>query len=90
MASTEVVFKDRYGLHPRAAMRIQTEARTFGAAIAIEPLEGGAPVDARSMLALVSIGIRLDDRLRVSANGPDADAAVAAMAGLIAAGVCHP
>jgi len=90
MSSTEVVFRDRYGLHPRAAMRIQTTAATYAAAIAIEPLDGGSPIDARSMLALVSSGVRLGDRLRVTADGPDAPEALSAVADLIAAGVCHP
>jgi len=90
MSSTEVVFRDRYGMHPRAAMRIQTMAATYAAAIAIEPLDGGSPIDARSMLALVSSGVRLGDRLRASATGPDAEAAVAAIGGLITAGICHP
>jgi phosphotransferase system HPr (HPr) family protein len=90
MATTEVVFKDRYGLHPRSAMRIQQAAGAFKSAISIEPVGGGSAIDARSMLGLVSSGIRLGDRLRVSADGPDESEAVAAVAGLIGQGVCHP
>jgi phosphotransferase system HPr (HPr) family protein len=90
MASSEIVFRDRYGLHPRAAMRIQTTATTFQAAITLEPMAGGAPVDTRSMLALVSTGIRFGDRVRIDAEGPDAEAAVAALGDLIRGGVCHP
>jgi phosphotransferase system HPr (HPr) family protein len=90
MLSTEVVFRDRYGLHPRSAMRIQTTAAAFESTVRIEALDGGSPIDARSMLALVSSGIRLGDRLRVSADGPDEADAVAAVGSLISAGVCHP
>jgi phosphotransferase system HPr (HPr) family protein len=90
MPSTEVVFKDRYGLHPRAAMRIQTTAGAYKSAITVESVEGGSPLDARSMLSLVSAGIRLGDRLRVSADGPDEADALSAVADLISAGVCHP
>jgi phosphotransferase system HPr (HPr) family protein len=90
MQSVDVVFKDRYGLHPRSAMRIQTTAAAYRSAITIQPLEGGSPLDARSMLSLVSSGIRLGDRLRVAADGPDETDALSAVADLIAAGVCHP
>jgi len=90
MPSVEVVFKDRYGLHPRSAMRIQTTAGSYQSTITIESLDGGAPIDARSMLALVSSGIRLGDRLRVTADGPDEAEALAAVADLISTGVCHP
>jgi phosphotransferase system HPr (HPr) family protein len=90
MQSAEVVFKDRYGLHPRSAMRIQTTAAGYRSAITIERAEGGSALDARSMLSLVSSGIRLGDRLRVTADGPDEADALSAVAELIAAGVCHP
>lgn len=89
MPSAEVVFRDRYGLHPRAAMRIQATAATFESAITLDPT-GGAPVDARSMLGLVSAGIRLGDRIRIGAEGPDAAAALTALSELIEGGVCHP
>lgn len=90
MESSEVVFKDRYGLHPRAAMRIQQAAGRFASAITIEPIGGGPPLDARSMISLVSSGIRLEDRLRVGAEGPDEAEALAAVSELISSGVCHP
>jgi phosphotransferase system HPr (HPr) family protein len=90
MASTEVVFKDRYGLHPRSAMRIQQTAGAYKSAISIEPIDGGSSIDARSMLGLVSSGIRLGDRLRVTAEGSDEAEAVAAVSDLIGQGVCHP
>jgi phosphotransferase system HPr (HPr) family protein len=91
MAHADVVFLDRYGLHPRAAMRISTAAAAFASSIRIEPLSGGgSPIDAESMLALVSSGIRHGDRVRVSADGADESDAVRALADLIAAGACHP
>jgi phosphotransferase system HPr (HPr) family protein len=90
-ASREVVFCDRYGLHPRAAMRISQAAARFGARITLEDLTaGGAPVDGRSMLTLVGAAIRAGDRVRVAADGDDAEAAVEAVATLLESGVCHP
>ncbi len=90
MTSREAVLRDRYGLHPRAAHRIQSETARFSSRVRLEPLDGGSAVDARSMLALVSAGIRTGDRVRVTAEGTDADEAVAALAALLDGGVCHP
>lgn len=90
-ATREVVFRDRYGLHPRAAMRIGQTAGRFGARITFEDLTtAGSPVDARSMLTLVGAAIRAGDRVRVTADGEDAEAAAEAMAALLESGVCHP
>lgn len=91
MTIADVVFRDRYGLHPRAAMRIQQAAKGFHARVTIQGLDGGgSPIDARSMVALVSASIRLGERVRVSAEGNDETEAVAAVSGLIERGVCHP
>ncbi|MFZ5853527.1 MAG: HPr family phosphocarrier protein [Chloroflexota bacterium] len=91
MTSVEVVFRDRYGLHPRAAMRIQQAAKGFRARVTIQGLESGsAPIDARSMVALVSAGIRLGETVRLTAEGDDEAEAVVALRGLIERGVCHP
>lgn len=90
-AARDAVFRDRYGLHPRAAMRISQTAARYQARITLEdPAAGGAPVDARSMLTLVGAGIRAGDRVRVAAEGDDAEAAVEAIATLLESGVCHP
>ncbi len=91
MTTADIVFRDRYGLHPRAAMRIQQAAGPFHARLTIQAIEaGGGEVDARSMISLVSSGIRAGDRIRVSADGEDEVAALAALRQLIEAGVCHP
>jgi phosphotransferase system HPr (HPr) family protein len=89
MLSAEAVFKDRYGLHPRAANRIRETATGFTARITIEPIDG-SPIDASSMLSLVGASIRTGDRVRVSAEGADEEAALTAMTTLLESGVCHP
>ena len=91
MTSVDVVFHDRYGLHPRAAMRIQQTAGTFRSRVTVQGMDGGGnPVDARSMIALVSAGIRPNEAVRVSAEGDDEAEAAAALQVLIEGGVCHP
>jgi phosphocarrier protein FPr len=87
----DVVFHDRYGLHPRAARRIQASLEPFDAKVSLENLDGAAAaVDARGMLALISSGIRAGDRVRITADGADEAAALDAIADLLASGVCHP
>lgn len=91
MTTRDVVFRDRYGLHPRAARRIQEALGPFDASVTFEDLDGGgSPVDARSMLGLISSGIRLDGRVRITAEGPDEVAAIASIGDLLEAGVDHP
>jgi len=89
--SRDVVFHDRYGLHPRAARRIQASLDGFTAAVSLMNLDGGeATFDARGMLALISSGIRTGDRIRVTADGADEVDALAAVGDLIQSGVDHP
>ena len=91
MITREVVFRDRYGLHPRAARRIQEALEPFGARVTFEDVDGaGAPVDARSMLGLISSGIRLGGRVRVTADGKDEGVAIGTIGDLLEAGVDHP
>jgi phosphotransferase system HPr (HPr) family protein len=90
VTSAEAVFRDRYGLHPRAANRIRETAARHQSRITLEPVEGGSAIDAGSMLGLVSAAIRPGDRVRVTADGPDEAEALAAMTTLLESGVCHP
>ena len=69
MISRDVVFHDRYGLHPRAARRIQASLDGITATVSLMNLDGGdATIDARGMLALISSGIRTGDRIRVNGS----------------------
>jgi phosphocarrier protein FPr len=86
-----VVFRDRYGLHPRAARRIQAALEPFSARVSLENLDGdGTSFDGRGMLALISSGVRNGDRVRITADGADEAGAIAALGDLLEAGVCHP
>lgn len=91
MTSRDVVFRDRYGLHPRAARRIQEVLADLKAEVSLTNLDGSASrLDARSMLALIGSGIRTGDRVRIEAEGADEGAAIGAVGDLLEAGVCHP
>lgn len=91
MTTVDAVFRDRYGLHPRSAMRIQQAAAAFGSTITIQGLDSGtAAISAASMIGLVSAGIRAGEKIRITADGPDEAAAADAIRALCEAGVCHP
>ena len=90
MISKDVTFRDRYGLHPRAAMRIQQEAARFAAAVTVRGPGSSSPVAASSMISLVSAGIRQGDSVHLTADGTDESAALEAVGRLMEAGVCHP
>ena len=91
MTSRDVVFRDRYGLHPRAARQIQASIDGLDASVSLENLDGnGSSIDARGMLALISSGIRSGDRIRITADGADEVAVVAVLGDLLESGVCHP
>lgn len=89
MATAVAVFRDRYGLHPRAANRIRETATAYTSRLTLEP-EGGTPIDAGSMLSLIGASIRTGDRVTVTADGADEDSALTAMVALLDGGVCHP
>lgn len=91
MTTVDATFRDRYGLHPRAALRIQQVAAGFVSAISIQGLDPGtAAISATSMIGLVSAGIRAGEPIRITADGTDEAAAAEAIRALCEAGVCHP
>ncbi|MEX2183600.1 MAG: HPr family phosphocarrier protein [Chloroflexota bacterium] len=91
MITRDVVFRDRYGLHPRSAHRILETLSGVASRVTIESVaDPGSPIDARSMLALISSSIRTGDRVRITAEGQDEEAVAASLGDLLEAGVCHP
>jgi multiphosphoryl transfer protein len=82
-ASATLAVRNKIGLHARPAARVVEAVRDLEAEVRIAKAGSGqAPVSARSLTAVVSLGARLGDQLEVSAAGPDADAAIAALGAL--------
>ncbi len=78
-----VAYRD--GLHARPATLLAKTAAAFSSTITIENLtQGSKPVNAKSPLTILSIGIQRHDRLRIAAEGEDEQEAVEALAQLIA------
>ena len=71
------------GLHTRPAAAFAARAAGFRSAIAVH--KGEMTADAKSPLLLLTLGVRQGDRIVISADGPDAEAAVEALARLAAA-----
>jgi phosphotransferase system HPr (HPr) family protein len=91
MIERTVVFRDRYGLHPRSAHRILETLGGTSARATLRSVDGGgSPVDARSMLGLISSGIRSGETIVVAADGPDEERVVEVLSTLLESGVCHP
>ncbi|WP_447727175.1 phosphoenolpyruvate--protein phosphotransferase [Sphingomonas koreensis] len=70
-----------HGIHARPAARLGECARRFEAEVHL--LHGDKRGDVRSTVALLALGTRLGDELRVQARGSDAEAALAAIVALL-------
>ena len=77
--TAELRVRNAIGLHARPAARLVEVVRGFDAEVRVARLGGGPPVGARSLTNLVSLGARRGDTLVVSASGPQAAEAVAAL-----------
>jgi multiphosphoryl transfer protein len=74
-----------HGLHARPSARIAALLRPFDAEVSLAL--GERVANARSTVAMLGLGVRHGDQLRVTAHGPDREAAVEAVVGLIAGGL---
>ena len=81
--STATIVNER-GLHARAAAKFVKLVETFDAAITVE--RGGMSVGGLSIMGLMMFGAGPGTELQLTAAGPDAEAAMAALLDLIARG----
>jgi len=77
----DVVVSNRLGLHARAAARFVHEANAFRARILVS--RDDCRVDGKSILGLLTLAAGQGTRLRLAAEGEDADAAVRHLARLV-------
>jgi phosphocarrier protein HPr len=87
--SQTAVVGSRVGLHARPASLIAQRAAALGARIRIGR-DGGAPVDARSPLLLMTLGASKGDEVVVEAEGPDAESALAEIVAMVQADLDAP
>ncbi len=84
MPERTVRLVNRLGLHARAAARFVDLAGRFRSSIVVAM--GGIGVDGKSILGILTLAAPCGTELRLVADGDDAEAALAALAGLVAEG----
>jgi phosphocarrier protein FPr/phosphocarrier protein len=87
-ASRTLAVSLAHGIHARPAASIAAVAKRQAAETRLSV--GDRKANARSPMALMTLGVRHGDEIVVSASGPDADAAVEALAELILHGIDEP
>ncbi len=82
--SDEMVVRNKVGLHARPAAQFVKTAARFKCSITVENLnKGTAPVNAKSILSVLSVAVQMNDRIRLTADGADEADALTALHGLI-------
>jgi phosphotransferase system HPr (HPr) family protein len=89
MAEAEVEVRNPSGLHARPAAAFVRAAGGLGIDVRVTNLtrDPTRDVSARSVLGVMGLGVARGHRIRLAANGPDAEAAVGTLADLVASGL---
>lgn len=80
--STQVVVQNQLGLHARPVTLIVRLAKTFASHISIE--RAGTVSDAKSVMAILLLAAEMGTELTITAEGHDAEEAIAALEQLFA------
>ena len=80
-ATAQVTISNRLGLHARPAMALVDLANGFSADVKLR--KDTQTVDAKSIMQIMMLAATKGTVLTVSADGPDADAAVQAVVSLV-------
>jgi phosphotransferase system HPr (HPr) family protein len=88
MRTIEQTVRNPSGLHARPAAMFVRTAAGFASKVTLENLDRGtAPIDAKSIIAVMSSGVAKGHRIRVSAEGADEDTAIETLEAFIVAGM---
>lgn len=77
MKKFEYVVKDQLGIHARPAGLLVKEAKNFSSKIMLRKEE--KEVDATRLMAVMSLGVKKDQKVTVTVEGEDEEQAAAAM-----------
>jgi len=76
------------GLHARPAALFVKTAAGFSSSVRVANLtRGKGPADAKSILSVLALGVSRDHEIELSADGDDAEAAIAGLTELVESGV---
>ncbi|HEY8535685.1 MAG TPA: HPr family phosphocarrier protein, partial [Vicinamibacterales bacterium] len=81
VARRDVEVLNALGLHARAAARFVNVAGRFAAQVRLS--RDGRTVDGKSLMGILLLAAARGTRLTIEAEGPDAEAAVEALAALV-------
>jgi phosphocarrier protein len=82
-ATASATLTNAVGLHARPSVRLTQLAKTFLASVEVALSAGGPWVNAKSPVAIMRVKAPMGAVLHFRAEGPDATAAVAALASLV-------
>lgn len=74
------------GIHARPASIFVNEAKKFQSKITVENLGTGKAKDAKAILGVMTLGLFKGTEIKITAEGPDEDAAIQALADLVDSG----
>lgn len=84
MSERRVVVGSSVGLHARPAALFTQAAGKVGVPVTITKVGGDGPVDARSILLVLTLGVGHGDEVVLTADGDGADDALDQLAALLA------
>jgi phosphocarrier protein len=82
MPSIDVEITNKLGLHARASAKLTQVAGEFQSEIWLS--RSGRRVNAKSIMGVMMLAAGMGSTVKIEAEGPDADAAIAALLKLIA------
>ncbi len=83
MAEVEIVVTHPIGLHARPSVKLTQLAKTFDASIRMRVLDDGEWVDAKSIVRVMAMKVKVGQTLLVQAKGAEATSAVDALVTLV-------
>jgi len=89
MARAEIDIRNPSGLHARPAATFVRAASGFASDVRVTNLtrDAAKSASAKSVIGVMSLGVARGHRVRLEADGADAEAAVSALTDLIAGGL---
>ena len=80
----QLTIRNNSGLHARPAAKFVTAASQFSSAITLQNLtQNSSPINAKSINQVITLAIKQNDRIAISATGYDASAALIALQQLV-------
>jgi phosphotransferase system HPr (HPr) family protein len=88
VTSARLVVRNPSGLHARPAALFVRTAGQFASKVTVSnPAAGKGPVDAKSILSVLTLGVSSGTEIDVTAEGDDAEAAIAGIREAVEAGL---